>query len=290
MRWKRNKRGRVKFKINSARILLSGLILLVIIFLFLIIRSDIFIIRSIDVQVEKIDCVDSNQIRDSSYLLRQNFFLINSSKVESDLKKKFLCIKSVKPSRYFPNKIGLQVFGREPAVILVIEKKKEATQSGILEKFSQIQATPSGGASASGMTQLFMDSDVRRDDNVSFVIDNEGVVYSNHIEQINAPRVYVSGLNLTLGQKLEQDLIGNLIKILEKVKIFGVDVREAKIYLEKTLLINAIPRIIFSLDDKIDTQIASLQLILKIAKIDSEQLEFIDLRFDKPIVRFAPKR
>ena len=50
------------------------------------------------------------------------------------------------------------------------------------------------------------------------------------------------------------------------------------------------PKVFFRLDNEIDLQLASLQLILEKAKIDERILEFIDLRFDKPIVRFAPKK
>ncbi|MBI4038755.1 hypothetical protein HY384_02235 [Candidatus Daviesbacteria bacterium] len=49
------------------------------------------------------------------------------------------------------------------------------------------------------------------------------------------------------------------------------------------------PRIIFRLSNSLDVQLASLQLILGKAKIDGSRLEFIDLRFDKPVLKFTPK-
>lgn len=263
---------------------LPVLILVVVSISFLLIRSNIFIIRSVEAQLEKAACTDAEQIKNSSKLLGQNFFFINSSKVESDLKRKFLCIKSVKISRYFPNRVILQIFGREPAAILVMEKNEEVT-AGEIEEFSKIESTPSAEASISAKFSLSVEGPTE-----NFLVDNDGVIYSNNIEQINAPRIYVSGLNLTLGQEVKENLIKGLLKILEKVKIFGVDVKDAKIYSKNILLINTKPKMIFKLDDKIDTQIASLQLILGKAKIDSAELEFIDLRFDKPIVRFAPKK
>lgn len=267
MKWKKNKRY----------VVLGIISLFLAAFLFL--RSNIFTISSVDVHAEKIACADLNQIKDSANLLGQNFLTLNSEKVEKDLKKKFLCIRSVTASRDFPSRVKLSVFGREPAAILVAIDSQEATQSAVLERFSEIQATASAQEQGS-----------------NFLIDEEGVIYSDNIEQINLSegrtRIYISGLNLTLGQKLTESPIQNTLKILEKVKAFGVDVKEAKIYSKNILLINAMPKMIFKLDDKIDIQIASLQLILMKAKINrgTVPLEFIDLRFDKPVVKIAPKK
>ena len=257
-------------------------------------RSNIFTISSVDVQAEKIACANPSQIKDAANLLGQNFLIFNPAIVESNLKKKFLCIESIILSRNFPNRVKLSVFGREPVAILVVIKSEEATQSGVLERFSTLEATNSAETSLQWGEEK----------SSNFLIDEQGVIYSDNIEQINLSerlRIYISGLNLTLGQKLTEGLIQNTLKILEKVKTFGVDVKEAKIYSKNTLLINAMPRMIFKLDDKIDMQIASLQLILEKAKIDrgtiptevgrdSNQLEFIDLRFDKPVVKIAPKQ
>lgn len=262
-------------------------IIILILASFLVVRSNIFTITSVDVYVEKIACTDPNQVKDSAHLLGQNFLTLNSAKVESDLKKKFLCIRSIILSRDFPSRVKLAVFGREPVAILVAIDSQEASQSGVLERFSEIQATASA--------QAFPAVEWGEEKGNRFLIDAEGVIYSDNIEQINLseerPRIYISGLNLTLG-KLAESLIQNTLKILEKVKAFGVDIKEAKIYSKNILLINAMPKMIFKLDDKIDIQIASLQLILKVAKINhwTVPLEFIDLRFDKPILRFAPKK
>lgn len=230
-----------------------------------LLRSSIFAVSFVEVQIEKSSCSDPDQIKNSSGLLGQNIFLLNSAKLQNDLKNKFLCIRRVEVKRFFPNKLKLSVSVREPAATLVVLQDEEATESADILS----EASPSAE---------------------NFVIDNEGVIYSSNTEQVIAPKVYVSSLNLTLGQKINEDLIGNLLRILERVKSSGVDIKEAKIYSKNVLLVNDTAKIIFRLDDKIDTQIASLQLILQKAKIDEDILEFIDLRFDKPIIRFAPKK
>lgn len=267
------------------RLIFFASILLIVLAGSMLFSSNVVVINSVDVETEKVDCTDVYKIRESSGVLGQNLLLLDFKKIESDLKNNFLCIRKVEGLRIFPDKVRLLVIGREPAAILVLSKDQEATESGVLEKFSEVWATSSAEASPSAGFNFFVEGPVE-----NFVVDNEGVVYSTDIEQINAPKVFVSGLNLNLGQKIKENLITNLLKILEKVRSFGIEARETKIYSNHLLLVNSMPRIIFRLDGKIDTQIASLQLILQKAKIDEDILEFIDLRFDKQIVRFAPKK
>lgn len=250
------------------------LTLLLIAFGLFIIRSNIFTVKSVDVALEKIGCVDEDKIRVASNLIWKNIFFINSHKIESDLKAGFICVKKVNLSRNFPNKVKLSITGREPAAILMLLKSDEATSSSELEDFTNVESTPSAQALPSE----------------SFAIDKEGIIYSSNVEQIDITRIYVSGFNLRVGQKINEKIIGNALKILEKIKLFGVNAVDTKIYSEKIFLINGATKIIFKLDDNIDPQIASLQLILNKAKIEQDLLEFIDLRFDKPVVKLAPKK
>ncbi len=267
MKW-RSKRRKKDFNINY-KVLLILLLTIFTILVFLFIASKFFNIKSIEVQSEKIGCSDNDQIKASVNVLGSNLFLFNSAKIEENLKNKFICIKSSTISIIIPDKIKIKVFGREPAAILINLKK---------------DATSSGEASSSA------DFNFDRNEGDNFIIDSEGVIYSNNSDQVSAPHVYINGYNLVIGQKINDELIKKILKIIEKVKIFNIGMKEAKMYSDKTLLVNGMPRIIFGLGRDIDIQIASLQLILNKAKIDNESLEFVDLRFDKPIVRIAPKK
>src|SRR3989344_5333315 len=122
-----------------------------------------------------------------------------------------------------------------------------------------------------------------------FIVDEEGVVFAK--DDIGGiPNIYLYDPGVALGKRLN-GIYSNLLVILGKVKTFGINVREGWIT-DSSFVIkegDGTPRIIFALEDEIDIQIASLQLILDKAKIDSSKLEFIDLRFDKPIIRFVEK-
>ena len=79
---------------------------------------------------------------------------------------------------------------------------------------------------------------------------------------------------------------------MDAVKKMGISVNES--FLNDSFFIikdeTSVIKVIFRLKNEVDIQLASLQLILDKAKIDEKELEFIDLRFDKPVVRYAPKK
>ncbi|MCL5784010.1 MAG: FtsQ-type POTRA domain-containing protein [Patescibacteria group bacterium] len=246
------------------------LILLVIVSVYFLIRSGLFSVKQVNIDVNGLECADANQLKNSAKIVNQNFFLLDSAKIEVSLKNKFFCIKSVMLSKQFPNKVKMQVLGRQPFAVLVDLKDKPASSSSLLENI----ATPSAG-------QI----------NNSYIVDNEGVVFDNDKDNLNIPKIYTYDSNMSLGKSLTDDPNINPLKILEKVKSLGIEIQESWLnddYLQ--VLGDSKLQIIFALNDKIDIQLASLQLILAEAKINSRDLEFIDLRFDKPIVKFTPKK
>lgn len=266
-----------KKKLNFNKKDKPGILLVVVGFIFisaafilLIFKSGIFNVKKIEINlVRNLDCVNEVQIKDTSQLLGQNIFFINSLDSVINIKGKFICVKGVTLSKIFPDKVRLEVFGREPKVKLY-NLNNEATNSANLENI----ATPSAGLSIGDF----------------YLIDDE-VIFAKDNNQISAPNVYLKDDQLSLGKKID-DLVKKCLNILEKSKSLGLDIQISQIVNNSLVIFpsSSQPRIIFSLEKDDSLQIASLQLILKIAKIDNESLEFIDLRFDKPVVKFAPKK
>lgn len=250
------------------RWVLLGLIVLFLTSALFLLRSDVFIIRTVSVRTEKVACANSNQIKNSIQLLGQNFFLFNSAKVRENIKNNFLCVRDVETSRHFPSSVSIFVSGREPKVLLLVFKNREATQGATFENI----ATPSAEqlANADG-----------------FLVDREGVIFEKADNLVDIPKIYYYGSDISLGQKSKDGLVDSL-KILEKVKLYGLDIRIS--HLSDEIFIMNPPKIIFKIGQNIDAQVASLQLILNQAKIEEKELEFIDLRFDKPVVKLAPKK
>lgn len=256
---KRRKRSSL---LRPIRIILPILILIIVLVL---INTNILIVKFIDTTLKNINCATDEQIKQSSGVNGQKFLLINTSKVENNLIDKYLCIKKVEFLRRFPNKVSLNVSGREGVAILYDLKQKDATISAFLDNI----ATPSA-------------------ESEGFLVDEEGVIFSKETANLNLPLLFIQGQKLSLG-KGEGLITENNLKILNTIKTIGLEFEKALI-LDNFLIIFSYPKVVFNLDDNLNTQIASLQLIIQKAKMDSSQLEFIDLRFDKPIVRFAPKK
>lgn len=241
-------------------------ILLITSLVFIFFKSGLLTITQVEIEGDQLSCADETQIKNSSNFAGQNFFLINFANITKKLKAKFICIGDIDSSLVFPNKIKMKISGRQPVAALASLQSKEATLSALLENI----ATPSAEESQD-----------------AYLVDNEGMIFSKN-KDLNIPNIFIKDVNLSLGKKLEGNL-ENSLKILDKVKTFGLDVKKSEV-LDNFFIIFSYPKVIFQLDDRIDIQIASLQLILAEAKIDLKELEFIDLRFDKPIVRFAPKK
>ncbi len=225
---------------------------------FALVRSGLLTIKKIDIEAKDILCADSDLLRKTSGFLGQNFFLTDFSKIEVRIKNKFSCVKSVSLSKTFPGKVKLAFSPRQPFAKLISLKNEISTNSAELTNI----ATPSA-------------LDIKS----SYTIDDEGVTI-NTVNDDNILKVYVADTEIPMP---------DLLKILSKIKIFKLDASEAFVF-QDYLIISGWPKIIFKLGSKIDTQLASLQLILNEAKIDFSLLEFIDLRFDKPVVKFAPKK
>lgn len=226
---------------------------------FVLDRLTLFTIKEIDTVAKNSPCVNESQLKNSSGLLGQNFFFVNLENIAKNLKSKFICLKNINLFYVFPNKIRIEASGRQPVAILNL-LNLEATAASFLENL----ATPSAESSSD-----------------AYLIDNEGIIFSKSIGTLTVPHIFIDDM--------ENHNIGNSLKILEKSKTFGLDVKTATI-LDNFFIIFSYPKVIFRLDDKVEAQIASLQLILAEAKIDLKELEFIDLRFDKPIIRIAPKK
>jgi len=252
----RKRKSKKRFSGNWTKIYWVIPILFVSSLVFVVFKWGLLNITQVEISNSQLECTDETQIRNSTNIIGHNVFLINFENIKKNL------------SLVFPNKIKIKISGRQPVATLMLLQNKEASSSSILENI----ATPSAKESQD-----------------AYLIDSEGVIFSKSTGRFNIPNIFIKDVNLSLGKEPEGDNTKNSLKILDKVKTFGLDVKTS-VVLDNFFIIFSYPRVIFLLDDRVDVQIASLQLILAEAKIDLKELEFIDLRFDKPIVKFAPKK
>lgn len=256
-------------KLNLFWAMIVCFVLILSFFIFGSFKLGIFNIKKIEVNViNNLGCASLDQLKDTSQLLGQNIFWVSNANTAKNIKEKFICVKEVSLSKQFPDIVKLDIFGREPKAKL-LNFKNEATISASLENI----ATPSAEQSSD-----------------TFLADDR-VIFAKDTNQILVPAVFLDDPNLSLGRKVDP-LIGKALDILEQLKKFGLNIQTTQIIADYFVIFpeNLQPKIIFHLEKDINAQLASLQLILGKARIDSSQVEFIDLRFDKPIVKFAPKK
>lgn len=256
--WKRRPKKKARKPLFKIYFLISLLVLSAFVFTFL--KSGLFNIKKIDIEGQP--CAGYEEIKNASALMGQNFFLVNKTKAEDSVKKKFICIKKAEVKRTLPDKVKLNIINRQALAILA-DLKQEASLS----------ATPSA-----------------EEVNDYYMVDDEGVVFGKAGGEGGA-LIYALGLELSVGGSLGKKA-QDLVKVMEKIKNSGLESRQSIVNGEIfTVDLNPpVSRIILKLSEDLDVQLASLQLIVDKAKIDSEQLEFIDLRFDKPVVKIAPKK
>jgi len=253
---------------------LIGIVILISLFFLTIFKLDFFKVKAIDIKKDKVNCASENDLKEKSKVLGKNIFLLDEKNFIDNLKKDFICIKKIVLSKQIPQKITLDIKGREAVVKLVAIKDWEGSASALIDNIS----TPSASQIAE-----------------AYLVDDEAVIfakednsYSPKIKELCCFTINIFKKDLSVDGKLADEYLANTLKILDQLKTLGVS-SEMSMF-NNLLITNSLPKIIFKLDGNVEVQIASLQLILEKAKIDNKELEFIDLRFDKPIVKFAPKK
>lgn len=243
-------------------------ILLVLILLVFFLKFNIFKINNLEVLGRNLDCVNKEQIKESIGIYGKSFLNVDTESITKKLKEKFYCIKSINYSKKIPDTIKIDISTRNPLYQIKKLKEIESSASSLFEIF----ATPSAITSEE-----------------IYLVDDEGVIFAKTDNAGNLPSIFVFNANLYLGGKISNNYSENILKILNEIQIFNLDISISMINMDNLYLFSY-PRIIFKLNSDMRAQIASLQLILEKSKIDSSKVEFIDLRFDKPIIKIAPKK
>lgn len=261
---KRHKNTKLRYLRKIVPAVIVGLLILTLILFF---KSNFFKVQFVNVTLNNTGCTDEKRVSDKSSLYGQNIFFIDQKKISENIKRSFVCVKNINFSKSLPNKIKLDIIGRTPTAILFSIKDWEASASSLIEAVATPSATQAGEA---------------------YLVDEEGVVFAKDINAGSFPEVTIFGLDLSMGMDFP-DSLKKTLKILEELRHQGIDNKKTYIF-NNLLITTSYPKVVFNLDSDIDTQIASLQLIVQKAKIDNSELEFIDLRFDKPVVKYAPNK
>jgi hypothetical protein len=252
------------------------------------------VITKYDVAAENLTCTDSDQVR--SFLSSQEikYFTFKKEELEKAVKKKFFCVGKVSAFVIYPDKLKIEVFGREPAFVLVpIDTSFNTNPVITLPDDFKIATQSSMAAQPLRVIDDFIEGINEASASGSFLVDEEGVVFDSLNSPVSFPKLQVVGFDIRIGGTLEGDAVKKAREVTEGLRSFEAPTDNMIIIGDK-LIVNSKPRVIFSLEKRLDYQIASLQLIVAQAKMNSDpsrpgsgDIESIDLRFDKPVVIYS---
>lgn len=261
---------------KGKKFLILAILLVTIILPLLVLNTPIFKVEKLEVTINKINCVSATDLK-TNLPTDFNIFTVSEDLILKSVQKKYPCVNKVSIHRMIPNSVNLEFIGREAVLAFKPTQLEEASLSAILAPI-QKNSTPSAEATPSSF--------VRND---QFLVDSSGMVFAQTFETVYVPSILFWDNNLKIGSKLEQRFMSNLLSIFDKLKVFNLPINEVRVYSSGNMIINSSSIVIFNLNRDVQNQLAALQLILDKAKIDEENMVFIDLRFDKPVVKYAPR-
>ncbi len=259
-RFFRNKRLRSKPSRSNQRSLrkyaryMNGvvIVLLSLVAVYFFLRSDIFLLRQIEVQREGGGLVDTKVVETSlGSQLARSLFIIDTQAIADNLKKTYLSIQTVEVDKELPDKLIIHFREYEPMLVVVANQGRFlVAENGYV--FAQIEEDSS----------LELPS----------VVWDESADFSDR-----------------LGEYLSEDKLRFVLEIARaNWSTFGYELREIKQasgyyelnFDQLTTLISA--------EKPLEDQYARWRLIVREAQIQNQAITQIDLRFENPVVRYEP--
>jgi len=119
-----------------------------------------------------------------------------------------------------------------------------------------------------------------------FLVDKEGLIFSEERETSGLPIINLSLQNIGVGSRIDEKKGGKAVLLIldslkgkEEVISISVIEEEIQMWLQETL-------VLFPAEGEVDTKVNALQMVLSRFKIEGKRPTKIDLRFEKPIVTF----
>ncbi len=270
-----------------------------------------------NIETENLNCVASGEIEGVLKSLNLNYFYLlhqqmassayfKSESIESQLRKKFICIGKIEQTLYYPDRLKLKISGREGKFIVASINTDIETNPQVVLSLEQLNATQSttgafppkvlNGILNSYRQSLPSGEGKNASESAMFIVDGEGMVFEEARPETFLPKLSIFSEELHIGRLVPGDVVKKSAEVIEKLGDSGLTLDNLLIVGEK-LIIDTDPRITFSLNRPIDRQAASLQLILRQAKMnldpesaDTRSVESIDLRFDRPVVVYSSQK
>ncbi len=253
-------------KINPLKLALIIVVFLSLVFI--LVKKFDLPVKQINVSPNILSCTDSGQIKQLISKKNNGWLFFDTKQVKDNIVQKFLCIGDVKIDKQFPSSININLSERTPVFKVQLLSATESTPSSQEAKLKISEGTISA----------------------KLLADQTGLLFSNNVDLFpNLPTISVVNAPLTLGGNIKFETQKALLAILNKLNELAIAYNNLWV-VEDHLIVDANEQIIFSLSKDIGYQLASLQLIVNEAKMRQRLMDKIDLRFDKPVVVYSPKK
>lgn len=270
---RKNPKSRKKLKV-----FLVVLLVLVSIGLLIFLNTSTLIVRNVVVK-EGVGCVEADRISKDASFANQNIIFIQESLIEKKLKEKYLCIDSVGFKKEYPNTLNLYLREREKAL------KVGLIKGSPFIKLPEIkEATPSSESALITLDHSVYEASISG----VYIADKNGFVFDAASVESDLPMIYLVGYETGLGRPIDKEVVNLSLQLINRLKELSMSYRTIKV-MGDTVLVDGDMKLTFSLDKDLNRQLASLQLILQKAKMNSKSMDKIDLRFDKPVVIYSPQ-
>lgn len=213
----------------------------------------IFLYKSSFFRISIIDCKKNNFPckKELSFFeeLRGNIiFLAKTTKLAKQLEEQLLTIREIKIKKQLPNKVFIEIIPRTKFV------------------------------------------SITNDEENWYIVDSDYFIYQLVFEKPNdIPLIKLKDKShkLYLGQQVNNNQILRAIELIRAIENSYLSYREIIVAESRTINLQLDDSLIasFSAAKNIQTQVDSLQFILRQSKIEGKTPAFIDLRFDKPVIK-----
>lgn len=241
---------------------------------YLAFRSDLFLVHIVEGKTEKepkiiLGIFNSEKKKALGLIENQvrgkSLFFINQRALKEKILKDFLSISDVSFEKDFPNRLLVETLPREPiAVVEIVKSQKLATASAQIATASSVPGQ-------------------------RFVVDAEGLVFAKAGDFFGLPLFHLFDERVpSLGENIGQKRIETASEIIENLKKDEIEVSEVFLtaFGSIEMILGDRTKVLFSGQKNPIAQVASLQLILSSTRIEGRVPRTIDLRFEKPIIKY----
>jgi len=265
----------------------SAIFILLIVSIYLLFRSDLFLVHHVRVDGEIKDCATEDEIIRSLDVLGRSIVFLNVSRSALRVQSAIVCIGDTIVKKEWPDKVKVDIKPRKGVALLA----KKGNNESIQEATASVQATLSAKllkVATISVSEASQSPDL-------FLVDRGGFIFKK-IASSTAypyPKIDVAKkIDFKTGEQVKDQAILTAISFLEIASSLDMKVESGQIDQKDkiVLFLDEGIQVVLAKDKDVKNQAASLQAIVREAKIEGAKIISIDFTFDKPVLQMIKGR